>query len=145
MKARVFIDTNVFIYAFEYPECNSAKIIDLINKGIIEAIVSEQVVKEIVRYFEKHHNINLTRLFRRYLFEACIVTTKSQVSDEMSKYKDKIKDKDLEQIAVTKKLGIKYLIAYDRDFKDFEEYITPKEFVKLMKLKETNTEYWFNS
>lgn len=40
----------------------------------------------------------------------------------MSKYKDKIKDKDLEQIAVTKKLGIKYLIAYDRDFKDLEEH-----------------------
>src|SRR3989344_6979707 len=108
MKPRTFIDTNVFIYAFEYPECNSAKIVDLINKGIIEAIVSEQVVKEVIRYFEKYHNINLARLFRRYLFEACIVITRDQVMDEMNKYKGKIKEKDLEQIAVTKELNIKY-------------------------------------
>jgi len=141
MKPRTFIDTNVFIYAFEYPECNSAKIVDLINKGIIEAIVSEQVVKEVIRYFEKYHNINLARLFRRYLFEACIVITRDQVMDEMNKYKGKIKEKDLEQIAVTKELNIKYLIALDRDFNDFEEYITPRKFIKSMNLKEANIEY----
>jgi predicted nucleic acid-binding protein len=30
MRLRVFLDTNVFIYAFEFPESNSSKIIDLI-------------------------------------------------------------------------------------------------------------------
>ncbi len=45
---RVFIDTNVFIYAFEYPHSNSAIILDLLNKGEIEAVVSERVVHEVV-------------------------------------------------------------------------------------------------
>ena len=141
MKPRAFIDTNVFIYAFEYPESNSSKIVNLINTGEIEAVVSEQVVKEITKYFEKYHSLDLARLFRRYLLEACIVIPRSEVLDIMIKYKDKIKEKDLEQLAATKKLGIKYLIAYDRDFKDFEEYITPKKFVKLIKLKEAETEF----
>lgn len=44
MKRRIFLDTNVFIYAFEFPDCNSGKIINLINKGQIEAIISEQVL-----------------------------------------------------------------------------------------------------
>ena len=61
--------------------------------------------------------------------------------DEMNKYKGKIKEKDLEQIAVTKELNIKYLIALDRDFNDFEEYITPRKFIKSMNLKEANIEY----
>lgn len=41
MKCRVFLDTNVFIYAFEFPESNSNKIIGLLNKGQIEAVISE--------------------------------------------------------------------------------------------------------
>lgn len=47
MKFRVFLDTNVFIYAFEFPESNSNKVIDLLNKGQIEAVISERVLKEV--------------------------------------------------------------------------------------------------
>jgi predicted nucleic acid-binding protein len=53
MKLRVFLDTNVFIYAFEYPESNCNKIINLLNMGQIEAIISEQVSKEVQAYFRK--------------------------------------------------------------------------------------------
>ncbi|MEF9476058.1 MAG: PIN domain-containing protein [Candidatus Mariimomonas ferrooxydans] len=41
MKLRVFLDTNIFIYAYEFHESNSNKIIDLLNKGQIEAVISE--------------------------------------------------------------------------------------------------------
>lgn len=141
MKRRVFLDTNVFIYSFEYPESNSAIIVQLLNRGEIEAVVSEQVVKELTRYFEQHHSVELARLFRRYLLEACIVIAKSDVVYAMKEYQSKIKEKDLEQLAVTKKLGLKYLISYDRDFQPFEEYITPQRFVKIMDLKVAETEY----
>jgi predicted nucleic acid-binding protein len=59
----------------------------------------------------------------------------------MAKYKKLIKDKDLEQLAVVKKLGIKYLVAYDRDFKDFEEYIIPKAFIVKMGIKPAGSNY----
>ena len=50
-------------------------------------------------------NLDLTRLFRRYLVGSCIIVPKYEVEDEMNKLKDKIKKKDLEQIAVVKKYG----------------------------------------
>ena len=48
MKLRVFLDTNIFIYAYEFHESNSNKTIDLLNKGQIEAVISERVLKEVM-------------------------------------------------------------------------------------------------
>jgi len=141
MRYRVFIDTNVFIYAFEYPESNSAKVLRLLSERKIEAVISEQVVKEVIKYFEKYHSLKLARLFRRYLLGSCILIQRNAVLDTIQEYANQIKEKDLEQIAITKKLGIRYLIAYDRDFENFTEYITPKNFIKTMKIKEANSEY----
>ena len=59
----------------------------------------------------------------------------------MDKYRDLIKEKDLEQVTVVREFGIKYLISYDRDFKGIEEYKTPREFVLLMGLKGFEGEY----
>lgn len=138
---RVFLDTNVFIYSFEFQNSNSSKIIDLLNKGEIEAVISENVLQEVVKYFEKYHNIKLARLFRRYILESCLFIRRDLVIDAMERYNDQIKEKDIEQIAVTKKLEIKYLISYDKDFGKFEEYKTPKEFLKILKIKNKETEY----
>jgi hypothetical protein len=59
----------------------------------------------------------------------------------MHKLKGTIKEKDLEQLAVVRKYSIKYLVAYDKDFKNIEEYRTPKEFIKIFGLKTTESEY----
>jgi len=135
MKRRIFLDTNVFIYAFEFPACNSSKIINLLNKGQIEAIISEQVLKEVQAYFKRYYSKDLAAIFRDYLLRTCTVVFSVDVKREMAKYKKVIKSKDLEQLAVVKKLGIKFLVSYDRDFEAFEEYITPKEFIKEMGIK----------
>jgi len=138
---RVFIDTNVFIYAFEYPNSNSAVILGLLNRGEIEAVVSERVVHEVVRYFERHHSIALARLFRRYLHEVCVIVSRQNVLDAMEAYRRSINEKDLEQLAVTKKLRIPHLISYDRDFLGVNEYITPRAFALLMKRRAAETEF----
>lgn len=131
MKYRVFLDTNVFIYSFEFPDSNSYKIIDLLNEGKIEAVISERVLKEVTAYFERRHSITLARKFRRYLLDTCIVIKGEEITEQINELKGKIKDKDIEQIAVTKRYGIKFLISYDRDFEKFEEYITPKKFLEI--------------
>lgn len=59
----------------------------------------------------------------------------------MERWEGQIKEKDLEQLAVVKKLGIKFLVSYDRDFSPFKEYLTPKEFLKQMDLKPNQTEF----
>ena len=52
------------------------------------------------------------------------------VLKEMNRIRNNIKAKDLEQIAVAKKLNLKYLISYDRDFEMFSEYFTQKRFLE---------------
>lgn len=141
MRRRVFLDTNVFIYAFEFPECNSDKIIDLLNAGEIEAVISEQVLKEVPAYMKKFYSRDLAADFRDYLLRTCTVVFSIDVKGEMSKYKQLIKDKDLEQLTTVKKLGIKFLVSYDRDFEKFEEYITPKAFLKELGIKTAASNY----
>ncbi len=132
MKNRIFLDTNVFISAFEFPDSNSNTIIELLNDGKIEAVISERVIKEVYRYFRKYYDKNLADSFRRYLYEACKILLARDVKDTMKVYSGQIKEKDLEQLAVVKKYGIKYLISLDRDFIGQEEYRTPKQFVDII-------------
>lgn len=141
MRRRVFLDTNIFIYAFEFPGCNSDKIIDLLNRGQIEAVISERVLREVQAYFKKFYSKDLAANFRDYLLKTCSVILSADVKKEMAKYKKLIKDKDLEQLAVVKKLGIKFLVAYDRDFENFEEYITPNAFIKELAIKSASSDY----
>lgn len=141
MRFSVFIDTNVFIFSFEYPTSNSRRIIEQLNEGKIEAVICDKVVKEVTRYFERHHTTDLARLFRRYLVGSCIIVPREEVNKEMDELKGKIKEKDLEQISVVRKYGLKYIVSYDRDFEGFEEYVTPKKFVEIMGLKAYDTEY----
>jgi len=38
-------------------------------------------------------------------------------------------------------MGIPIIVAYDRDFRNVKEYLTPKEFVKLLKKEPVETPY----
>ena len=76
-----------------------------------------------------------------YLLESCSIVSRDGVVVKMQELKGQIKDKDLEQLAAAKALGLKYLIAYDRDFENFSEYITPKKFIEWMKCSPSQTEY----
>jgi len=92
-------------------------------------------------YFKKYYSKDLVAIFRDYLLRTCTVVFSVDVKREMARYKKVIKGKDLEQLATVKKLGIKFLVSYDRDFEAFEEYITPKEFIKEMGLKAELSNY----
>ena len=141
MKPRVFLDTNVFIYAFEFPHSNSRKIIDLLNRGAFEAIISESVVREVQRYFGKHYGKQLAGAFRYYLLLSCAVIPFAQIEQAMDGYRGKIKDNDLEQLTVAKELGLRFLVSLDRDFLPFEEYLTPREFLSLLGKAIPHVEY----
>lgn len=141
MRLKVFLDTNVFIYAFEFPQSNSGKILELLNQAEIEAVISERVLLEVQAYFRRYYGKDLAGAFRYYLLLSCTVILTSYVCEEMNRYRNRIKEKDLEQLAVVKKLGLKYLVAYDRDFEPFEEYATPKGFIEALNLDAIKSEF----
>lgn len=66
---------------------------------------------------------------------------REQVEVELRQYQGRIKEKDLEQLVVTKKLGLKFLVSYDRDFEAFDEYRTPKQFIEGWGLEPTAEEF----
>ena len=59
---------------------------------------------------------------------------KQEVLEQVDELKDNIKEKDLEQLATTNKFGIKFLISYNKDFENFEEYLTLKKFLEKLKI-----------
>ena len=140
MTRQVFLDTNVFIYGFEFSDSNSAKIIDFVNKGELEAVITQHVLDEVVKYFKAFHNKEVANEFRHYLLEVCIIVQNSDIEEEMAKLKGKIKDKDLQQIAAAKHLQLK-LVSYDRDFEAFEEYVTPRELITSLGKEPSATKY----
>jgi predicted nucleic acid-binding protein len=104
-------------------------------------VISERVLKEVYNYFRKYHSKKLADTFRKYLIEACTIIFAKDVTDAMDQYRGQIKEKDLEQLAAVKKYGIKYLIALDRDFRKFEEYRTPRDFLELICGKRIESEF----
>lgn len=79
------------------------------------------------RYFKAFHNKDLAGLFRSYLLATCTVIP--------------LKEKDLEQLVVTKWLGLKFLVAYDRDFENCTEYRTPRQFLTEFGIEVAKTDF----
>lgn len=137
----VFLDSSTIIYGLEFINSNSAAILNLIMENEIQGYINEKVIEEVKRYFRTRKGRNYAYLMEVFLRRNCIVIKNSDLIDQMKLLKGKIKRKDLEHIASVRHKDIQWLIAYDEDFEGFNEYITPKEFVKKMGLKANSTEY----
>jgi len=141
IKLRALLDTNVFIYAFEVSKSNSNHILNALNQNQFEAIITESTFKEVYQYFRKHYSKKLADQFRVYLFTTCKIVFSHQLQPHLKKYIDQINRKDIEQLTSARELGIKYIVSYDKHFTDVEEYRTPKQFAKILRLRTYLTEY----
>jgi predicted nucleic acid-binding protein len=141
MKPRIFLDSNVFVYAFEFTDSNSRLIIDLLNKGEIEAIVSGRVLKEVSGYFRRFHGSKLSSLFRNFILQSCTMVLTEELKMTMKRLEGSIKEKDLEQLAAVKALGLRQLVSFDRHFEPFEEYATPRQFVESLGMTPRKSEF----
>lgn len=135
------MDTNVFIYAYEIPRSNSNLIINALNSGLFEAIITESTFKEVYSYFRKHYSKKLADTFRIYLFVACKLIYSYQLKEHSTKYLNLVNEKDLEQVIAVRELGIKYLVSYDKHFEGLDEYKTPKQFAELLGLRAYQVNY----
>jgi len=141
IRLRALLDTNVFIYAFEIPKSNSNLILTALNQDQFEAIVTESTFREVYRYFRKHYSKKIADQYRVYIFTTCKIVFPHQLQPHLIKYIDEINGKDIEQLTATREFGIKYLVSYDQHFAGKEEYKTPKQFAKILRLRTYLTEY----
>ena len=135
------MDTNIFVYAFEFADSNSRLIIDMLNDGDIEAVVSGNVLKEVMRYFRKFYGRKLSSLFRDYILQSCTMVLAEELKMTMKRLEGSIKGKDLEQLAAVKALGLRHLVSFDRHFEPFEEYSTPRKFLASLGMKPKKSEF----
>ncbi|HZX20511.1 MAG TPA: PIN domain-containing protein [archaeon] len=138
---KVFLDTNVFVYGLTRPESNSRKILELAESGKIEVVVSELVQREVVRVFRRIADDEAAYNSLNYLRRIAHIIPRRKINRQMIELRGKIKEKDLENIATTRQQKLKFLVSYDKDYAGFKEYVTPKEFAKIMGLKPVATEY----
>jgi len=141
IKLRALLDTNVFIYAFEVSKSNSNLILNALNQNQFEAIITESTFKEVYQYFRKHYSKKLADQYRIYLFTTCKIVFSHQLQPHLRKYIDQISGKDIEQLTAAREFGIKYLVSYDKHFTGIEEYRTPKQFAKILRLPTHSTDY----
>ncbi len=51
---KVYIDSSAIIYAFEFKDSNSRKILDLIIRGEFEAYITQKVIEETKTFFVRN-------------------------------------------------------------------------------------------
>ncbi len=141
MSKIIFLDSSVFIWGYNKPDSNSGKILRLMDEGEIQVMISEKVIDELRRYFITYYSKDVWSSVFRHITSVVEVIPKEKIIKELKIWGGKIKDKDLEHLATVKYLGLKYLIAYDWHFENFEEYMTPKQFIIELGLEAGETKY----
>jgi len=139
MKA--FVDTNIFVFGLLFHKTNSRMILDLAESKEFEVIVSELVLDEIKRFFYENYGEQGAYNAMKYVKTLSKLVLRESVKKEIRMYSGKIAEKDLENLATARHERVDFLLSYDRDYQHIKEYITPKEFVKKLKLKAFETEY----
>ena len=139
-KKRVFIDSSVIIRGFLYENSNSSLIIEMVNRGDIIGVINEKVVTEVLKVLKALKDKDFASLAFSLLYSSFEIVPKELYANEMQLSKGKIKEKDLEHLATATALNLT-IIAFDRDFKGIEGYVTPKRFLKTSGIAKYETEY----
>jgi len=133
----------IFIFG-RLEECNSRLVLFLAQLGEFEVVTSELVIEEVERFFRENFGRQAGYISRRFVEElSSHIVRRDEIKIEINELKGKIKAKDLENVAAVRHEKLEYLVAYDEDYEEakIKEYTTPKEFVKLFKLRPYDMEY----
>jgi len=128
MPTRAFLDSNVFIFGFERRRSNSHRILEMLSTGDVRGVVTDRIVREVIRYFRKNYGKDLASHFRDFVLLTCemVLEQELRIPREMTKL---VGAKDAGALAATRELGLARLVSTDRDFAQVPERRTPKQFV----------------
>jgi predicted nucleic acid-binding protein len=143
VKLRVYLDTNVFVYGL-LEDCNSSIILSTAEAGDLEVVASELVVEEVQMVFKRLAGREVGFYAGRYVETlAAKIVKREEMKSEIMENRGKIKDKDVENIAAVRHENLEFLVAYDKDYEDMPEYITPKDFIERLGIgiREYDMEY----
>lgn len=140
-KKRLYVDSSVVIPGIDNKASNSAIVLELVAAREVEAFTSENTLMEVKDYFSTNATAHEAYLAEQTIKRNFAVVPLDRVKKHLSKWRGRIKEKDLAHLATAKALRLPHIIAYDRDFKPFKEYRMPKQFLEELSLKHFDTEY----
>ena len=128
MRNSAFLDSNVFIFGFEIPQSNSRAILEMLAAGEIQGVVTDRIVREVMRYFRREHGKDLSAQFRDFIILTCDLMLEVDLTIAPG-LTSLVGRKDAGALAATRELGLARLVSTDRDFVDAPEHRTPREFL----------------
>lgn len=140
-RKRVYVDSSAIIIGIEQPSSNSALVLELIAGKQLEAFTSEKTLREVGYFFARHRTQRQAYFVQQLIRREFSVIPFNRIEKDLRKWRGKIKEKDLEHLAAVKALALPRIVAFDRDFKAFKEYRTPKKYLEELGLKARETEY----
>ncbi len=128
MPNKAFLDSNVFIFGFERRNSNSHRILELLSTGDLRGVVTDRIVREVMKYFRRHYGKDLASQFRDFILLACELVLEADVPGSKALVA-RVGPKDAGALAATRALGLARLVSTDRDFAGISERRTPREFL----------------
>jgi len=139
-KRRLFVDSSAIIYGLECPQSNSSTLLRLIRDKKLRAATSEKALREVKAFLALKRGEKLAYCGEVFVKRNFTIIGRKEIEAEVKTFRGRIKEKDLEHLATAKKLGAR-IVALDRDYAPFKEYVTPKQLVRELGLKPRDTEY----
>ncbi len=138
---RFFLDSSVIIFGLEKPGSNSGTILETLVNDEFEFIINEKVIRDVKKYVRNRKGRQAGFLVESLLRAHTFVANEQQFMKLFEPLRKEIKEKDVEHLATARGMGIGIIVAYDRDFEEIKEYLTPKEFIVFLGREPSDSEY----
>jgi len=128
MPIEAVLDSNVFLFGFERPESNSHRVLEKLAAGEFRGVVTDRIVREVMRYLRRNYGKDLSAQFREFILITCDLALESDL-DIRADVVALVGRKDAGALAAARERGLRFLVSTDRDFGKVPERRTPREFL----------------
>ncbi len=129
MPTRVLLDSNVFLFGFEGPRSNSHRILTMLLNGELRGVVTDRILREVLRYIGKHYGKDAARRFRDFILLTCDLVLEADV-DVRGEHVDSAGAKDAGGPAAARGLGLSRIVSTDSDSAKVPEWRRPGDFLR---------------
>lgn len=129
MRTRAFLDSNVFLFAFERPDSNSRRVVRFLADGDLDAVVTDRIVLEVLGYMRRHYSKDVGARFRDLLILSCDLVLEEDLPNQAALAR-LVGAADAGALAAVRSLGIARLVSTDSDFTGVPEWRTPRAFLR---------------
>lgn len=147
-RLRVYLDSNVFIFAKEREESNSRIILDLIEERKIIPVISYLTLEELREYFSITYGREtaIDEVYYLVSLPELEIVTRDRVRQRVSEFRGVVAEKDLPHLVAAVVARVDYFVTYNRHFTESKasehlKVIKQKDLVGLLGIRPEPSDY----